>query len=131
AVSLAEKSLDKVKIADEVSDEVCELCGRRMVIKYGPHGKFLACPGFPECRNTKTFLEKTGVSCPKCGKDIVIRKTQKGRMYYGCIEAPTCDFMVWQRPVDKKCPKCGNVMFKKGNSYVCADTNCGEKVPVE
>ena len=85
AVLLAEKSLDKVKIADEVSDEVCELCGRQMVIKYGPHGKFLACPGFPECRNTKTFLEKIGVSCPKCGKDIVIRKTQKGRMYYGTV----------------------------------------------
>ena len=131
AVKLAEEGLDKVKIADEVSDEVCELCGRQMVIKYGPHGKFLACPGFPECRNTKTFLEKTGVSCPKCGKDIVIRKTKKGRMYYGCIDAPTCDFMVWQRPVDKKCPKCGNVMFKKGNSYACADADCGEKTPVE
>ncbi len=128
AVKLAEEGLDKVKIADEVSDEVCELCGRQMVIKYGPHGKFLACPGFPECRNTKTFLEKIGVTCPKCGKDIVIRKTKKGRMYYGCINAPECDFMVWQRPVEQKCPKCGNVMFKKGNSFVCASTDCGERI---
>lgn len=128
AVRLAEDGLDKVKIADELSDEVCEDCGRRMVIKYGPHGKFLACPGFPECRNTKTFLEKIGVSCPKCEKDIVIRKTKKGRKYYGCISAPDCDFMVWQRPTERKCPKCGNVMFKKGNAFVCATQECGEKM---
>ena len=131
AVKVAEEELDKVQIADEVSDEVCELCGKQMVIKYGPHGKFLACPGFPDCRNTKTFMEKIGVTCPKCEKDIVIRKTKKGRMYYGCIGAPECDFMVWQRPIDKKCPKCGNVMFKKGNSYLCASGECGERLSVE
>ena len=98
AVKNAEQDLAKVQIADEESDEVCEHCGRKMVIKYGPHGKFLACPGFPECRNTKPYFEKIGVACPKCGKDIVIKKTKKGRKYYGCIGNPDCDFMVWQRP---------------------------------
>ena len=88
AVQIAEKELEEVKIEDEVSDVVCEQCGRNMVIKYGPHGKFLACPGFPECKNTKTYFEKIGVQCPKCGKDIVIRKTQKGRKYYGCENNP-------------------------------------------
>ena len=98
AVNEAEKELEHVKVQDEVTDEVCELCGRNMVIKYGPHGKFLGCPGFPECRNTKPFFEKIGVSCPKCGKDVVIRHTKKGRRYYGCIDIPECDYMVWQRP---------------------------------
>lgn len=106
AVKMAEKDLAEVKIADEVSDEVCDLCGRQMVFKYGPHGKFLACPGFPECRNTKPYIEKIGVACPKCGKDIIVRKTRKGRRYYGCIDNPECDYMVWQRPTnDKKTDK--------------------------
>ena len=98
AVAAAEKQLAEVKIADEVTDEVCEVCGKNLVIKYGPHGKFLACPGFPECRFTKPYFEKIGVPCPKCGKDVVIRKTMKGRRYYGCIDNPECDYMVWQRP---------------------------------
>ena len=98
AVDKAEEDLSEVKVADEVSDEVCELCNRNMVIKYGPHGKFLACPGFPECRNTKPYFEKIGVSCPKCGKEVVIRHTKKGRRYYGCINIPDCDYMVWQKP---------------------------------
>ena len=101
AVQKAEAELASVKIEDEVSDEPCELCGRMMVIKYGPHGKFLACPGFPECRNTKPYFEKIGLSCPKCGGDIVIKRTRKGRRYYGCINNPTCDFMVWQRPTEE------------------------------
>lgn len=100
AVQIAEKELEKVKIADEVTDVVCEECGRNMVIKYGPHGKFLACPGFPECRNTKPYLEKIGVACPVCGKDVVIRKTKKGRKYYGCEGNPTCEYMSWKKPVD-------------------------------
>ena len=125
AVRQAEKDLEHVTIADEVSDEVCELCGRQMVIKYGPHGRFLACPGFPECRNTKPYFEKIGVSCPKCGKDIVLKKTRKGRKYYGCIDNPECDFMVWQRPSGEKCPKCGNLLLIKGNKLVCADEQCG------
>jgi DNA topoisomerase-1 len=100
AVAIAEKELEKVKIADEVTDIVCEDCGRNMVIKYGPHGKFLACPGFPECRNTKPYLEKIGVSCPLCGKDIVIRKTKKGRKYYGCEDNPTCEYMSSNKPAE-------------------------------
>ncbi len=128
AVKQAEKDLEEVTIADEVSDEVCELCGRRMVIKYGPHGRFLACPGFPECRNTKPYFEKIGVACPKCGKDIVLKKTRKGRKYYGCIDNPDCDFMVWQRPSSEKCPRCGNLLLHKGNKLVCADEQCGYNV---
>ena len=102
AIEVAEQELAKVKIEDEVTDVVCEECGRNMVIKYGPHGRFLACPGFPECRNTKPYLEKAGVTCPMCGKDVVIRKTKKGRKYYGCEDNPTCDFMSWQKPSEKK-----------------------------
>ncbi len=125
AVKQAEKELSEVEIADEVSDEVCELCGRQMVIKYGPHGRFLACPGFPECRNTKPYFEKIGVACPKCGKDIVLKKTKKGRKYYGCINNPECDFMVWQKPAKEKCPECGAMMLEKGNKLVCANESCG------
>ncbi len=124
AVRVAEEQLAQVKIEDEVSDEICENCGRNMVIKYGPHGKFLACPGFPECRNTKPYLEKIGVPCPKCGKDIVIRKTKKGRKYYGCEGAPECDFMSWIKPTDQKCPICGKCMLQKGNKLFCADDSC-------
>lgn len=93
----AEEELTKVHIQDEVSDEVCDKCGRQMVIKYGPHGKFLACPGFPECRNTKPFLEKTGIKCPKCGGEVVIRRTKKGRRFYGCSNTE-CDFLSWSKP---------------------------------
>lgn len=125
AVSQAEADLEKVKIADEETEEVCENCGRKMVIKYGPHGKFLACPGFPECHNTKPYYEKIGVACPKCGKDIVVRKTKKGRKYYGCMGNPECDFMSWQKPSDKKCPRCGKMMLEKGNKLVCEDRECG------
>ena len=125
AVKSAEKKLEKITIADEESDEICEECGRRMVIKYGPHGKFLACPGFPECRNTKPYLEKTGIPCPKCGKEIILKKTQKGRRYYGCIDNPECDFMSWQKPSTEKCPECGGYMLEKGNKLGCADATCG------
>ena len=125
AVKQAEKELPEVKIADEVSDEICDVCGRQMVIKYGPHGRFLACPGFPECRNTKPYFEKIGVQCPKCGKDIVLKKTRKGRKYYGCIDNPECDFMVWQKPSDVKCDKCGSVMLVKGSKLVCSNEECG------
>ncbi len=125
AVNHAEEALEKIKIEDEVTDVICDLCGRNMVIKYGPHGKFLACPGFPECRNTKPYYEKTGVKCPKCGGEIVIKKTQKGRRYYGCENNPECDVMAWQRPSGEICPKCGNMMLEKGNRLVCADSACG------
>ena len=125
AVAAAEKDLEKVTIEDEVTDEICEVCGRNMVVKYGPHGKFLACPGFPDCRNTKPYYEKIGVNCPKCGKDVVIKMTKKGRRYYGCIDYPDCDFMSWGRPVEKKCPRCGGYMVEKGSKLACADEHCG------
>ena len=125
AVEEAEKQLEQVKIEDEVTDVICENCGRHMVIKYGPHGRFLACPGFPECRNTKPYLEKIGVKCPKCGGEIVEKKTKKGRRYYGCENNPQCDFMSWPRPVEKKCPNCGGYMVEKGSKLVCADEHCG------
>lgn len=124
AVKVAENQLQKVKIEDEVTDVICEECGRNMVVKYGPHGKFLACPGFPDCRNTKPYLEKIGVACPKCGKDIVMKKSKKGRRFYGCENNPDCDFMSWARPVAKPCPKCGGYMVRKGNKLVCANEEC-------
>ena len=125
AVTVAEKELESVTIQDEVTDVICEECGRNMVIKYGPHDKFLACPGFPECRNTKPYLEKAGVVCPSCGKDIVFRKTKKGRRYYGCENSPECDFMSWQKPSEDKCPECGSFMLEKGNKIVCSNNQCG------
>ena len=124
AVKVAENQLQKVKIEEEVTDVICEECGRNMVVKYGPHGKFLACPGFPDCRNTKPYLEKIGVACPKCGKDIVMKKSKKGRRFYGCENNPDCDFMSWARPVAKPCPKCGGYMVRKGNKLVCANEEC-------
>lgn len=131
AVKKAEKDLETVKIEDEVTDVICEECGRNMVIKYGPHGKFLACPGFPECRNTKPYLEKIGVPCPVCGKDVVIRKTKKGRRYYGCENNPECEFMSWQKPSKEKCPECGGYMVEKGNKLVCANEKCGYVTSLE
>ena len=125
AVEVAEKELQKVKIEDEVTDVVCDQCGRNMVVKYGPHGKFLACPGFPECRNTKPYLEKIGVACPICGKDVVVKRSKKGRLYYGCENNPECEFMSWQKPSKDKCPSCGGYMLEKGNKLVCADEHCG------
>lgn len=125
AVDIAEKEQESVKIEDEVTDVICEECGRNMVVKYGPHGKFLACPGFPDCRNTKPYLEKIGVACPVCGKEVVIRKTKKGRKYYGCEDNPECEFMSWQKPSEEKCPKCGGYMVEKGSKLLCADKECG------
>ena len=124
-VDAAQKELEKVDIQDEVTDVICDNCGRHMVIKYGPHGRFLACPGFPECRNTKPYYEKSGVQCPKCGGEVVLKKTKKGRKYYGCENNPECDFMSWQKPSKKKCPKCGNYMVEKGNKLVCSQETCG------
>ena len=124
AVKKAQEELEKVTIEDEKSEEICSVCGRNMVIKYGPYGKFLACPGFPECRNTMPYYEKIGVACPKCGKDLVIKMTKKGRKYYGCIDHPNCDFMSWARPVDTKCERCGSYMTIKGNRYACSDEQC-------
>lgn len=126
AVKKAEADLEKVDIQDEVSDEICDECGRNMVVKYGPHGKFLACPGFPDCKCTKPFYEKIGVTCPKCGTgDVVIKMSKKGRRYYGCTNAPECDFMSWTRPAKQKCPQCGSYMLIKGKKLLCANNECG------
>ncbi len=130
AVQVAEKELESVTIQDEVTDVICEECGRNMVIKYGPHGKFLACPGFPECRNTKPYLEKADVECPTCGKDVVFRKTKKGRRYFGCENAPECEFMSWQKPSKTKCSECGAYMVEKGNKTVCSDAKCGNIINI-
>ncbi len=126
ALDQAEQELEEVKIADEVTDVICEECGRNMVVKYGPYGKFLACPGFPDCRNTKPHFEEIGVPCPKCedGK-IVLKKTKKGRKYYGCSNNPDCDFMSWQRPSKEKCPECGSYMVEKGKKLLCSSESCG------
>ncbi len=128
AVKRANTELEKIKIEDEVTDVPCEVCGRKLVIKYGPHGKFLACPGFPDCRFTKPYLEKIGVACPQCGGEVVIRKTQKGRRFFSCENSPECDFMTWQKPSGQKCPKCGDVLLEKGNKLVCRNETCKEVV---
>lgn len=125
ALKAAQEELEKVEIADEVTEEVCDECGRNMVIKYGPYGKFLACPGFPECRHTKPHFEKIGVPCPICGKDVVLKKTKKGRKYYGCIDYPECEFMSWAKPSKEICPQCGKYMVEKGKKLLCSDQNCG------
>ena len=125
AVKKARQELEQVKIEDEVTDVICEQCGRNMVVKYGPHGKFLACPGFPECKNTKPYLEKIGVPCPICGKEVVVRRSKKGRIYYGCENNPECEFMSWQKPSQEKCPSCSSYMVEKGNKLVCSDKQCG------
>ena len=128
AVKAAEKELEDVKIEDEVTDVICENCGRNMVIKFGPHGKFLACPGFPDCRNTKPYLEKAGIKCPKCGGEVLIKKTKKGRRYYGCENNPECDFMTWQKPTGELCPECQSPLVQRGEQIVCSNAKCGYKV---
>ena len=125
SVANAKDTLAHVEIKDEETDITCEKCGRKMVIKYGPHGKFIGCPGFPECHNTKPYHEKLGVACPKCGSDLVILNTKKGRRYYGCEGYPECDFVSWNMPVDEKCPDCGSILVKKGGKLMCIDEKCG------
>ncbi len=125
AVKEAEKELESVKIEDEITDVPCDICGKMMVVKYGPHGKFLACPGFPECRNTKPHFEKAGVACPLCGSEVVLKKTKKGRKYYGCESNPECEFISWQKPSEVKCKECGSYMVEKGNKLLCSSDGCG------
>ena len=124
----AEKSIEKIELKPEESDEICEKCGRNMVIKLGKYGKFLACPGFPECRNAKPILQDTGVKCPKCGGRIVARKSQKGKKYFSCENTPNCDFLLWDEPIKTPCPKCGSVMtrkyVKRKSITVCSNPEC-------
>jgi len=125
----AEEEISQIKIEEEVSDEVCEKCGRNMVIKHGPYGKFLACPGYPECKNTKPILDEIGVRCPVCGGNIVKRKSSKGRNFYGCSNYPQCNFVSWDEPIEEKCPNCGGLLTRKvnKNSIVikCTNKECG------
>jgi len=125
----AEELIGNVEVSDEVSDVPCEKCGRMMVYKLGRFGKFLACPGFPECRNAKPIVSETGVNCPKCNSKILIKKSKKGKAYYGCENNPNCDFMSWDMPVLEKCPRCGGIMFQKSgrnsNKVYCGNKDCG------
>lgn len=126
-LKVADEAIEKVKIEDEVTDEVCELCGKPMVIKHGRFGEFLACSGYPDCKNTKPLLKKLDVKCPSCGKDLVIRRGKKGKVFYGCSGYPNCNQVYWYRPVDKKCPKCGSLLVqKKGKGYElsCSNGEC-------
>ena len=134
-LEVAEKNIQKVDIKDEETDVKCEKCGRNMVIKMGRFGKFLACPGFPECRNAKPLIEKVGVDCPKCDGEIVIKRSKKGRKFYGCSNYPECDFVTWNEPINKKCPKCGEILTKvqtkKGKTVKCSDKNCDYREKIE
>ncbi len=127
-IKKAEKEVEKIKVADEVSDVICEKCGRNMVYKMGRFGKFLACPGFPECRNAKPIVKETGAACPKCGAKILEKKSQRGKKYYGCEKNPTCDFMSWDMPLSKEsCPKCGGLLLQKNGraqKIVCYNEEC-------
>ena len=126
----ADEAIEKVHIEDKPTDEVCELCGRPMVIKAGRFGEFIACSGYPECRNTKPIVKSTGVRCPKCGKDIVARKSKRGRVFYGCSGYPDCRTVFWDRPTEKKCPECGSVILEKkskNHTFVCSNPECGYK----
>ena len=132
ALEKAEKDMEgkKIKVPDEETDEICEKCGRKMVIKTGRYGKFLACPGFPECTNTKRLVKDTGGKCPKCGGRMLLRKSAKGRVYYGCENYPNCDFMTWDEPEAQTCEKCGATLFKKGSRLYCAKDGCGFETQV-
>lgn len=125
----AEEAIGKIKIEDEVSDVPCEKCGRMMVYKMGRYGKFLACPGFPECRNAKPIIKESGANCPKCGGKLLIKKSKRGKTYYGCEHNPTCEFMTWDTPLAQQCPKCGGLMlenkFRGKKRVYCADEKCG------
>jgi DNA topoisomerase-1 len=127
-LDIAEQKIGKIKVEDEVSDEVCEICGRNMVIKMGRFGKFLACPGFPDCKNARPLLEEVGVNCPKCGEKLVVRRSKKGRKFYGCSKYPECDFIAWDKPAPSPCPECGSLMLEKNlkgrKKYVCSNKEC-------
>jgi DNA topoisomerase-1 len=131
-LNVAEKEIEHIQVEDEVTEEICEQCGRNMVVKMGRYGKFLACPGFPECRNTKPLLEPTGVTCPSCTGELVLRRSKKGRKFYGCSNYPECEFVVWDQPTNRKCPNCGSMMVLKESKgekiYRCSNKECEEKI---
>jgi len=129
----AEEAIEKVSLTEEVSDVLCDKCGRNMVVKLGRYGKFLACPGFPECRNTKAIIKEIGVSCPDCGASVIEKKTKRGKIFFGCTNYPECEFTSWDKPTDIKCPDCGGIMYEKltrGNRKycpVCEEKKKGDK----
>lgn len=127
---VADEAIEKVVIEDELTDEICELCGKQMAIKHGRFGEFLACSGYPECKNTKPIVNKIDVKCPECGKDIIARKSKKGRVFFGCSGYPECNKLFWNKPVDKKCPKCESLLMEKKTkttSLMCSNPECGYK----
>ncbi|NEZ46072.1 type I DNA topoisomerase [Clostridium niameyense] len=129
SIDIAEKEISKITIEDKVTDVICEKCGKNMVIKQGRYGEFLACPGYPECKNTKPIVEELNVKCPKCDGKVLVKRSRKGRRFYGCSNYPECDFVSWFPPVDEKCPECGTYMVKKqskskGEYYECTNTEC-------
>ena len=128
----AEEEIGEVEVPDEVSDVQCELCGRMMVVKQGRYGKFLACPGFPECRNTKPIIKDTGVTCPKCGGKIIERRTRRGVVFYGCENYPQCDYVSWDMPLTTVCKECGSFLFrhrfKNGRTILyCSNDDCATR----
>ena len=135
-LELAEKEMAKITIEDKISDVPCDKCGRMMVIKQGRFGEFLACPGYPDCKNTKPIVEKIEAPCPKCGGDILLKRSKKGNKFYGCSNYPECDFVSWQEPSTKKCKKCGSYMVKKysksqGNYLECSNKECKNQETLE
>ena len=129
-LKVADEAIEKVTIEDELTDELCELCGKPMAIKHGRFGEFLACSGYPECKNTKPIVSKIDVKCPDCGKDIIARKSKKGRVFYGCSGYPECNRLYWNKPVDKKCPNCSALLMEKKtktSTYLCSNPECGYK----
>ena len=129
-LKIADSEIEKVKLEDVPAGEDCELCGKPMIIKTGRFGDFIACSGYPECKNTKPIVKKIGVKCPVCGGDIVVKKSKRGKMFYGCSGYPKCNQVFWNKPVDKKCPECGSILLEsksKQNKYVCSNSECGYK----
>lgn len=129
-LEIADKSIEKVEIEDQITDEICELCGKHMVIKSGRFGEFLACSGYPDCKNTKAIVQKIGVACPDCGSDIVAKRGRSGKVFYGCSNYPTCKKAFWYKPVEKKCPECGSLLLERNSKsakYVCSNEKCGYK----
>ena len=123
---------EREHIEPVVSDELCPVCGKNLVERDGKFGPFLACPGYPECKNTKPITQDTGVTCPKCGSRLLKKKSKSGYYYYGCETYPTCEFMTWDKPTDDKCPQCGKSLFKrKGGLTVCLDEACGYEKKTE
>jgi DNA topoisomerase-1 len=116
-LAYAEKHMPKQEVADQPTGEMCEKCGRPMIVKFGRYGKFIACSGFPDCRNTKSYVEKIGVACPECGGDLVQRKTRRNRYFYGCSNYPECEFSVWNLPLPQPCPECGGLLVQSKKQW--------------